>query len=100
MEQTAEQERLAYFIDPPYTAGRKGKRAGTRLYTHFELDHERLFRVCEGIGDFLMTYDNDPYVHQLAHAHGFDLEPISMTGTHCSERNELLIGPNLDWARC
>ena len=30
------------FADPPYTAG--GKRAGRRLYTHFEIDHPRLFR--------------------------------------------------------
>lgn len=100
MEQTTDQEGLTYFIDPPYTAGRKGKRAGTRLYKHFELDHERLFRVCESIDDFLMTYDNDPYVQELARAHGFDVEPVAMTGTHCSERRELLIGPNLDWARC
>ena len=46
-----------FFIDPPYTAG--GKRAGSRLYNHCEVDHERLFSVCETLrGDFLMTYDN------------------------------------------
>jgi DNA adenine methylase len=30
-----------FFIDSPYTAG--GKRAGSRLYTHFEVDHEKTF---------------------------------------------------------
>ena len=46
-----------YFIDPPYTAG--GKKAGKRLYKHYDLDHEHLFAVCETLkGDFLMTYDN------------------------------------------
>ena len=34
-------ERAVFFIDPPYTAG--GKRAGSRLYTHNEVDHARLF---------------------------------------------------------
>ena len=29
------------FIDPPYTAG--GKKAGKRLYRHYQLDPERLF---------------------------------------------------------
>ena len=31
----------AFFIDPPYTAA--GKRAGRRLYTYNEIDHEDLF---------------------------------------------------------
>lgn len=54
-----------FFIDPPYTAG--GKRAGSRLYTHFELDHDELFQVSSTItGDFLMTYSNDKTVQSLA----------------------------------
>ncbi len=32
-----------FFIDPPYTAG--GKRAGSRLYLHSELDHQELFSI-------------------------------------------------------
>ncbi len=100
MQQTAADADVVYFIDPPYTAGTRGKRAGKRLYSHFELDHERLFEITEGVaGDFLMTYDNDPHVQHLAGRHGFDTEPVSMTGTHCSERNELLVGRDLEWAR-
>ena len=34
----------AVFADPPYT-GSGGKRAGSRLYLHNELDHEELFAV-------------------------------------------------------
>ena len=30
---------VAFFIDPPYTAG--GKKAGKRLYKHYGIDHER-----------------------------------------------------------
>ncbi len=87
-----------FFIDPPYTAA--GKRAGSRLYTYHELDHETLFRIAETLqGDFLMTYDNCKGVRQLARQHGFDMEPIAMKNTHHAEMTELLIGKNLDWLR-
>jgi DNA adenine methylase len=89
---------VAFFIDPPYTAG--GKRAGSRLYNHFELDHKELFRLMAGVaGDFLMTYDNAEEVVALARQHGFDIEPIAMKTSHHAEMSELLIGRNLDWVR-
>ena len=89
----------AYFIDPPYTAG-KTKSAGSRLYLHSVIDHEHLFQVAATLaGDFLMTYDNAPGVRDLAHRHGFDTLPIPMKNTHHAEMTELLIGRNLDWAR-
>jgi DNA adenine methylase len=85
-----------FFIDPPYTAG--GKRAGSRLYTHSEIDHERLFSLCEKLrGDFLMTYDNAEEVQALAERHGFETKPVAMKNTHHAEMNELLIGRNLNW---
>ena len=88
----------AFFIDPPYTAG--GKKAGRRLYAHFELDHEELFRIVADLpGDFLMTYDNAPEVRRLAGSCGFDVEPISMRNAHLAEMTELLIGRDLAWAR-
>ena len=47
----------ACFIDPPYSVS--GKRAGSRLYKHSEIDHERLFHIASRLKvDFLMTYDN------------------------------------------
>jgi DNA adenine methylase len=89
---------VAFFIDPPYTVG--GKRAGARLYKHFQLDHPKLFEVVSKIaGDFLMTYDDALDVRKLAERHNFDTEPIAMSGTHHREMKELLIGRNLDWAR-
>ncbi|MBI3849946.1 MAG: DNA adenine methylase [Verrucomicrobia bacterium] len=85
-----------FFIDPPYTAG--GKSAGSRLYTHCEIDHERLFSLCEKLrGDFLMTYDNAEEVCGLAKRHGFETKPVAMKNTHHAEMDELLIGRNLDW---
>jgi DNA adenine methylase len=85
-----------FFIDPPYTAG--GKRAGSRLYTHSEIDHDKLFSLCERLrGDFLMTYDNAEEVQALAERYGFETKPVAMKNTHHAEMDELLIGRNLDW---
>lgn len=85
-----------FFIDPPYTAA--GKRAGARLYTHYELDHEELFSVAATLtGDFLMTYDNAEGVVALAKKHNFAVKAIPMKNTHHAEMTELLIGRNLDW---
>lgn len=98
IDKYAAQQRAAFFIDPPYTAGKNGKRAGTRLYTHNELDHERLFTRVENIeGDFLMTYDNADEVASLAARHGFMSKAISMMNTHHATMQELIIGRDLSW---
>ena len=69
MREYARRKQAVFFIDPPYTAGgTNGKRAGTRLYAHHELDHERLFAIAERVaGDVLLTYDDVPDVRDLAH---------------------------------
>ena len=83
-----------FFIDPPYTV------AGRRLYSHSEVDHERLFRIAAGLrGDFLMTYDNAEPVRELAKRHGFEMATVPMKNTHHAVMSELLIGRNLDWLR-
>lgn len=87
-------KRAAFFIDPPYTAA--GKKAGARLYTHHNLDHEKLFAVTSKIkGDFLMTYDNTEEIARLSAQYGFQTRVVSMKNTHHSRMNELLIGRNL-----
>lgn len=98
LRENAHRADCAFFIDPPYTAA--GKKAGRRLYTYCELDHEELFRVAATLrGDFLMTYDNAEGVHDLARAHGFDARAIPMKNTHHAEMTELLIGRDLNWMR-
>ena len=98
MRQHANEPNAVFFIDPPYTAGRNGKRAGRRLYTYFELDHEELFGVAETLqGDFLMTYDDAEEVRELAVRHGFQTRLVAMKNTHHAKMTELLIGRNLDW---
>ena len=88
-----------FFIDPPYTAG-TGKRAGSRLYNFSNLDHSYLFELMRSVhGDFLMTYDNDEDVRQLAATQSFDTQCIAMKSTHHAEMTELLIGRDLSWTR-
>jgi len=98
LRQQAHRSDAVFFIDPPYTAG--GKRAGSRLYTHFKLDHEALFRIASTLaGDFLMTYDDAEELRNLAKKYGFDTERIAMKNTHHAKMTELLIGRCLDWVR-
>ena len=96
IQEFASRPDVVYFIDPPYTAG--GKKAGKRLYKHFEIDHARLFTICESVrGDFLITYDNAEEVKSMARAHGFQMRLIPMTNTHHATMEELVIGKNLAW---
>jgi DNA adenine methylase len=95
---SAHRHNAVFYIDPPYTAA--GKRAGRRLYTYSELDHQELFKATSSIvGDFLMTYDDTEEARDLARSFGFDTELVAMKNTHHAEMKELLIGRNLDWAR-
>ncbi len=98
IKQNANRADAVFFIDPPYTIA--GKKAGRRLYRHFELDHEELFDVISNVtGDFLMTYDDADEVRKLAERHGLNTELVAMKNTHHAEMTELLIARNLDWAR-
>jgi DNA adenine methylase len=86
----------AFFIDPPYTA--HGKSAGRRMYTHWPLDHPELFRVAASLcSTFLMTYDDNQAVRELADTHGFQVRSISMRGNKLKETSELLISRDLSW---
>jgi len=96
MKEFAERRDVIYFIDPPYTAG--GKKAGKRLYKYYNLDHEKLFAMCETLkGDFLMTYNHAEEVKQMTRRHGFQMRLIPMTNTHHVTMEELVIGANLSW---
>lgn len=98
IKEYAARKSAVFFIDPPYTAGKNGKRAGTRLYTHNELDHEELFRQVKKIkGDFLMTYDNADEVVGLASRYDLAARTISMMNTHHAKMVELAIGRDFTW---
>ena len=98
MEEYSKIDDAIFFIDPPYTAGKK--KAGRRLYKHSELNHEKLFEITSSLqGNFLMTYSNDEKVKTLAKKHSFDFEEIAMKSSHHAIMTELLIGKDLNWAR-
>lgn len=79
-----------FFIDPPYTAG--GKKAGKRLYTHNEIDHEGLFALMASVcGSVMLTYDDTPEARSMAERNGFRVETVPMKNAHHELVRELLI---------
>ena len=90
LEIFAPREETAIFVDPPYTAG--GKRAGSRLYAHHEIDHARLFALlADGQAEFMMTYDPAPEVIALTEQHGFTAVEVTMKNVHHARVPELVI---------
>jgi DNA adenine methylase len=86
----AAEQHGAVFIDPPYTAG--GKRAGSRLYAHSNLDHARVFELlAQSSAPFLMTYDCAPEVRTLVRRFGFSAVHVTMKNTHHDRIGELVI---------
>ena len=80
----------AVFLDPPYTAG--GKRAGSRLYAHNNIDHAGLFETIARRGsNFLMTYDCAPEIVDLIRRHRFHAVSVQMKNAHHNHLLELVI---------
>ncbi len=92
IEQNIDNTDAYFFIDPPYTV------AGKRLYTHFDIDHEKLFELTSLIqGHYMLTYDDTLEIRQLADKYKLLYRPIPMKTTHHLEKNELIISDNFDW---
>lgn len=91
-EENASRDNVAFFIDPPYV------KAGQRLYRYSDINHEALFDLAHRLkGNFLMTYDNDSEVHELAGRCNFETKLIAMKNTHHAKKTELIIGKDLTW---
>jgi len=81
-----------FFIDPPYTI------AGKRLYTHSDIDHERLFELVSQLrGKYMLTYDNTCEIRQLADKYHLCYRTIPMKTTHHLEKKEMIISDNFLW---
>jgi DNA adenine methylase len=90
MDEYSERADAVFFVDPPYTAS--GKKAGSRLYAHSELDHPKLFRLCSRLaGEFLLTYDDGEGIRKLGDQSSFRVETILMKSTHHTKMRELLL---------
>lgn len=94
MRDNARNSDIVWFIDPPYTV------AGRRLYSHSDIDHEKLFEETAKLaGAFLMTYDNTPEVRALADKNDFSIAEVAMKNTHHAVMSELLISRDLSWTK-
>jgi DNA adenine methylase len=94
MERRLQRERVAFFVDPPYTV------AGRRLYRYSDIDHERLFWLARRLaGNLLMTYDDSQEIRRLILRYRLDCETILMKNTHHTRMQELLISRDLGWVR-
>jgi DNA adenine methylase len=83
-----------FFVDPPYT------QAARRLYTHWDIEHEELFRLLhDAKGQVLMTYDDTKEVRRWANRYGFKVRRISMRTTHHQRKSELMISREFDWLK-
>jgi DNA adenine methylase len=92
LEQNKDDVNAYFFIDPPYTV------AGKRLYTHFEIDHEKLFMLTARIkGKYMLTYDNTPEIRQLADKYNLQYRTIPMKTTLHYEKHEIIISDNFNW---
>ncbi len=92
IEENIENKNAYFFIDPPYTV------AGKRLYTHFNIDHEKLFYLASKIrGKFMLTYDDTDEIRALSNKYHLDFRTIPMKTTHHLEKNEIIISDNFEW---
>ena len=92
IEKNKSKKDVAFFIDPPYTV------AGKRLYTYYDIDHEKLFELASKIvGHYMLTYDDTDEVRKWAKKYGLKFKTIPMKTTHHREKNEIIICDNFDW---
>jgi DNA adenine methylase len=92
IEQHAQNPHAFFFIDPPYTV------AGKRLYTYFDIDHEKLFALAAKLaGRFMLTYDDTDEIRHLSEKYGLKYKTIPMKTTHHLQKNEIIISDNIDW---
>jgi DNA adenine methylase len=92
LEKNMNNEDAYFFIDPPYTI------AGKRLYTHFDIDHTKLFALTSRLkGRFMLTYDDTPEIRELADKNNLAYKTIPMKTTLHFEKNEIIISDNFNW---
>ncbi len=92
LEQQLSNPNACFFIDPPYTV------AGKRLYTYFDVDHERLFELTSQLqGKFMLTYDDTLEIRNLADKYRLQYRTIPMKTTQHVEKNEIIISDNFSW---
>ena len=75
------------FADPPYEG------PGQRLYTHGEIDHDRLFALLAGgTADFLMTCEDNEATRARTARHRLHAVRVRMRNAHHRVKSEVVIG--------
>lgn len=94
IEQYIDEPTTTFFIDPPYTL------AGKRLYTHYNINHERLFELCSAIkGRFMLTYDDTPEVRNWIEKYNLSHITIPMKTTHHVTKSEIIVCDSFEWQK-
>lgn len=92
LEQYKDNPDVFVFIDPPYV------KAGKRLYTHFNVNHEKLMSITSKLsGKYMLTYDNHPEIIDCAQKFGLKYRLIPMKTTHHIKKHEIIIADSFDW---
>jgi DNA adenine methylase len=92
IEENSRHKNTFFFIDPPYTV------AGKRFYTHFDIDHEKLFYLVSKIkGSYMLTYDDTEDIRLLIDKYNLSFRTILMKTTHHLEKKEIIISDNFSW---
>ena len=92
LEKNLDNKSAYFFIDPPYTI------AGKRLYTHYDIDHQKLFEITAQLkGKFMLTYDDTTEIRKLADKYNLQYKTIPMKTTLHFEKNEIIISDNFSW---
>lgn len=92
IEQNLSNKSAYFFIDPPYT------KAGKRLYTFYDIDHEKLFELTSRIqGKYMLTYDDTEQIRAWADKYNLKYKTTPMKTTHHLEKNEIIICDNFSW---
>ncbi len=92
LEENINNKNAYFFIDPPYTI------AGKRLYTYFDIDHEKLFKLTSQLkGKFMLTYDDTTEIRHLADKFKLKYRTIPMKTSLHYEKNEIIISDSFSW---
>jgi len=78
------------FVDPPYAV--KGRGAGRRLYTHCDVDCDKLFQIVTRFrGPMIITYHRSVIIERLADAAGIERHTVTMQTGHTRSKRELIM---------
>ena len=84
-----------WYLDPPYFVA--SKRKDYYIHTFTQEDHLELFDICNKInalgGRFMVSYDDNPKVHELYKEYNIDAIPVIYSGqtTKRDYKNEIVI---------